>query len=897
MDHPQKQESSLPHSEEVGASSAKVPTAQEVETQPEVAIAHTAVREGQISTAQGSGESLNAALRRDLNSRSSRHDRTPSQVRASVIAQTPRSVTTSTPQNSPPPPLPPRNCQTLGIIQIPAVPHPSPCSLSCSELSSVGGDVFLDDQQQEDDIPWPINQESSFPIASNSLPVANPSIIVTTTMDAAQAEIEKKHKKLIFKINNFQPEDVDSETVDDYRNKLLEIQEIHESVAEAVDQLTIDYSLLLETTDKDAWTDQLRRLQTEVREHRPKIKNKAVQVREEIANHANLAVRDNTPFSTTPTVETEKLDLLRRQVQAMEVANQNSQAEKADRLSDTIKETDDKRASALAKAKAKFGSIDIDVEELEEKLSEVTDWPNESNLSVGRAMRNIAAWREEFQKLVALSRELKEVVSENNFTEDELNFSYQERVITTLQEEMKATIAHIEEEDDNRALYTLDKSKTDPVKLPVFKGEEHEDYLKFKDEIQKGFVLNRICRDDQLPKLRECLRKHALNLVPESTVTKVEEAWKVLDQAFGDATKLLKYRWKELSKLGTLPSHNQSKGHTPQIEWYLQMENILRNIISLGQRSTKLGDEVFRDASICTVLIMFPVRLRTKLKNCRGERREKMEAVLEKVAEFRSEAQELQQIDEAAGLNIGKGEGNKVESINNQIATPAFKPPRRDDKCRICTTLETQGDTDDLYEDHLHDFPSGCPRYIRMSVEDRFQIATKAKLCLKCHNPEYIYVPRDQKHQCSKSKRFSCKKCSLHMWICRNHKDDNKDVLQKFRDDYQKDFNLRFGLFVGQISLVKGSKPIKQKKMKSRSGFKKKKVVIEVEAEEEIETPPDISISSLPEQEPSSEEYPITSPNKTRKRKSTSPEALEKVETAASCNHEKKNTFLHCTAQ
>ena len=303
---------------------------------------------------------------------------------------------------------------------------------------------------------------------------------------------------------------------------------------------------------------------------------------------------------------------------------------------------------------------------------------------------------------------------------------------------MKRAISNIEQQDNTRALYTLDKSKTDPVKLPVFKGEDHEDYIKFKDEMEKGFVLNRVSKDDQLPKLRECLRKHALNLVPESTVTKVEDAWKVLDQAFGDATKLLKHRWQELANLDVLPGYNQSRGHKLQIEWYLKVENTLRNIISLGQRSVKLGDEVFRDASICTVLTMFPVRIRTKLKKCPGERMQKMEAILEKVAELRVEAQELQQIEEAASLNIGKVEGKKNRENNPSVqsmAMPAYKPPRRDEKCRICTTLETQGDTDNLYDDHLHDHPSGCPRYIKMTIEQRFEIATKAKLCLKCHNP------------------------------------------------------------------------------------------------------------------------------------------------------------------
>ena len=80
--------------------------------------------------------------------------------------------------------------------------------------------------------------------------------------------------------------------------------------------------------------------------------------------------------------------------------------------------------------------------------------------------------------------------------------------------------------------------KNDPVKLPIFEGKENEDYIKFKDEISRGFVINRVCRADQLAKLRECLRGYPLKLVPESTVTLVDQAWDVLDQAYKDPTRV-----------------------------------------------------------------------------------------------------------------------------------------------------------------------------------------------------------------------------------------------------------------------------------------------------------------------------------------------------------------------
>ena len=66
-------------------------------------------------------------------------------------------------------------------------------------------------------------------------------------------------------------------------------------------------------------------------------------------------------------------------------------------MSDTVREIKEKRNAALAKAKTKYASIDEDISELEEK---VEDWSRESNLSIGKAMRNVKSWREEFQRLI-----------------------------------------------------------------------------------------------------------------------------------------------------------------------------------------------------------------------------------------------------------------------------------------------------------------------------------------------------------------------------------------------------------------------------------------------------------------------------------------------------------------
>ena len=133
--------------------------------------------------------------------------------------------------------------------------------------------------------------------------------------------------------------------------------------------------------------------------------------------------------------------------------------------------------------------------------------------------------------------------------------------------EVREAIDAIKKEDDSRELYTLDVAKTDPLKMPVFEGRDDEDFAKFKEKVIKAFAQNRICKDDKVAKLREALRGHAKRLIPESRVTDIDEAWKALDIAFGDPTRLLRSKMEKLFKLGMLPKENAKGGLKAQVEW------------------------------------------------------------------------------------------------------------------------------------------------------------------------------------------------------------------------------------------------------------------------------------------------------------------------------------------
>ena len=195
-------------------------------------------------------------------------------------------------------------------------------------------------------------------------------------------------------------------------------------------------------------------------------------------------------------------------------------------------------------------------------------------------------------------------------------------------------------EDDSRELYTLDIAKTDPIKIPVFEGRDDEDFAIFKEKVIKAFAQNRICKDDKVAKLREALRGHAKKLIPKSRITDIDDAWKALDIAFGDPTRLLRSKMEKLFKLGMLPKENAKGGLKAQVEWYLEYEAMLKSIIDLGSKDEELNMLTFNKNTIADIVKMFPPIIMKKLIKIPGTGRLRLENIAEKVSELRIDAQE-----------------------------------------------------------------------------------------------------------------------------------------------------------------------------------------------------------------------------------------------------------------
>ena len=142
-------------------------------------------------------------------------------------------------------------------------------------------------------------------------------------MEEAQREIRKKISKLGIKMKNFTYHDVNEFTVDECKTKISELDEALETAAEAITDLFEYYGLEMSQELKFDMDKIYDKLFDDVKICRDQIAKKAVEVKDEIA------VKKNTSCGTSfedgdGSFQAEKLELLKRQVAAMELANQNA---------------------------------------------------------------------------------------------------------------------------------------------------------------------------------------------------------------------------------------------------------------------------------------------------------------------------------------------------------------------------------------------------------------------------------------------------------------------------------------------------------------------------------------------------------------------------------------------
>ena len=193
--------------------------------------------------------------------------------------------------------------------------------------------------------------------------------------------------------------------------------------------------------------------------------------------------------------------------------------------------------------------------------------------------------------------------------------------------------------------------------------------------MEKRFRENKVKKKEQAAKLRECLKGAALARVPLG-VKDIEEAFKRLNEAFGNPSKLMAHNLRALEDLGTLPPEKSPSGQfnfTRRIEWLLKLDVILGKILDLSKRSAKLAHEAFGSATYRKLWARFPTNVLDKLVKVQGEDADRLTGILDKVTSMREHAQTM---DDECG-SVTAGPGKKADPPVRATADIFFKKPKK----------------------------------------------------------------------------------------------------------------------------------------------------------------------------------------------------------------------------
>ena len=456
-------------------------------------------------------------------------------------------------------------------------------------------------------------------------------------MELFEREIKLKHAQIKYRMRSFRPEDLVEGHLATIDAKLGSFEELVEQFVLKVEELCLTYKPELGQIKERYWTDLLFTVEAEARAYSLSMVNKVTEIRSN--NSSNVSQDDSRALDSTA---------LKRQ--ELQIAERSLAAQEKDRLerhSSELREKAEKRSVSKRKAKNKADAIFEDIETLNDKLSALGDPQGVSDIVLGRAVRETKSWKVDMEKIVEKKRSFEEMVANDELSEDESRVDEVSIRVDKLVSDVTEAIESVKFEDDARELYTLDTAKTETMNLPVFEGNDDEDFAKFKELVEKAFVQNRTSKADQLAKLREVLRGHAKRLVPFSLTNDIDDAWEALNKAYGDPARLMQNRKDALLKLGFLPKENAKGGRKCQIEWYLELEAILRNIIDLGLKTNAMYGEAFTATTFRTIQKMFPLTLMRKLMKCSGDfGPDLMEQFLFSISDLRSEAQTMLLIEE-----------------------------------------------------------------------------------------------------------------------------------------------------------------------------------------------------------------------------------------------------------
>ena len=607
-----------------------------------------------------------------------------------------------------------------------------------------------------------------------------------------QVSFKQRRDRLLFKINDFGEDDVDSSNIQHIEGLLKEIRDEHVELSVDIKNFLVEYKS--EVGDHlQFWENCISDQSQKVKAHARKIRAKVDQL---------------SPQRVLTDFEKEML--------AAQKATAEAQKQLVE-LETKRQERQNVESKALVSSKAVEIKDKVKALETHIKLVETRDdpefWSNTSAETITRAMKNLKLWDSSLQSIEDVYREFERLVKIHGEPENAVETGYNLDGIKSLLKDLKIDFKDAKDsvikEDKDRALFSLEQAKAETLKYPSFSGEPGQDLFNFKEKMEYRFKRNQVAKQDQIEKLRENLKGQALRLVPETTKD-IDVAWSILKDAFGDAARVLQHRLDILHDMGDLPPETTDRGQPnfgKRVEFLLKLENIIRDIIELGQ-----GDDedlmylAFNSKIVGVIVNKFPNNLILKLTKVGGKGQQRLINIKDKIIEFRGEAQELEKTKSLYNPS-NSVKARKEPRKSNSFDSPSkvqisYSPPKTDPNCRVCKHLKEvenfrPAQNTAFFEGHLSSYITGCPQFIQLDMAAKYKIVSDIKLCNRCFHPDVVYS-RDHIKDCSVSTKknvFSCTVCKMHSWICKYHKTENQSKLDKFKRDYREKHKLKLVFF------------------------------------------------------------------------------------------------------
>ena len=640
--------------------------------------------------------------------------------------------------------------------------------------------------------------------------LSNSSIVTMSNQEAvnkgdqyefAMVKVKQDRDKITYKMRTFGIEDVDPDDIPLAHEKLKEVDDLLCIYWANVDSVIASYSNQIPPEGLKALQESIPELKSQVKAYEKSIRAK---------------IKSFNPI--------EPKALSSYEDQMLEIQKKMMEIE----LNKEKRNNDENKALVVSKA----GQVREKLRKLEEliKLVDMREnkdyWVEVDDTTITRTMKDLSKWDLTLNEAEDRFLEFKNLVALHGEPTDTDETGYDSASIKSLLLEMRLEVKDakttIQDQDKKRCLFSLETNKGEFLKYPNFSGELGEDLAKFKEKMEYRFRMNQVPVRLQLEKLRECLKGPALKQVPDSTKD-VAAAWKNLSDAFGDPSRVLQYRLNILRDMGNFPA-KVAKGapnHGKRVEFLLKLEGVVGDIVDLGNSDDELMLLSFNANTIGEIVNKFPDNMVLELNNLPGRGKERMLNIQKQLSKFRADAQSL---EKTRSLNTPVKSYPKQTDKQSDKSSPSpnansfvsYNPPKRDPDCRVCLHMrdvqnKSPAPNTVFFENHLSNYITGCPQFISMDMSSRFNIIREVKICEKCFHPEVTYSREHEKECTIKDKKssFSCVKCNRHSWICKNHKEQNKAKLDKFRKDYRDKHKLKlvFAVILPSNSVISSMKP------------------------------------------------------------------------------------------